>query len=210
MKMITAKSPDSNVAIVEKLKDKAEEIAQKYPGVTAILGDALDNDLLQEISADVNTAIVSTDNDEVNVLAALMLKQFQTERVLTLVKSRNFNSLLPIGSGCSIINPSAIAIETILQKSRDGHIISAIQLKNQDAYVIEAEAAESCVGLGETMEFLEDKGQIVPVFIVRNGEVARIHRDTVIQLGDRMIILATRERLNSVEKIFSSYVFSKK
>jgi trk system potassium uptake protein TrkA len=207
MKMISEKNPDFNITILEKSKSRAEEISQKYNQAAVILGNALDHELLQEISSDMDTAIAATDNDEVNVLSSLFLRQFQIGRILTLSKSENYNSLLSVNSGCSIINPSAVTIESIVQKSRKGKITTTAPLKS--AYVIEAEVTESCANLGEPLESLQEKDKIIPVFVIRNDEIIPAKKDTIISLNDRLIILAAKDRINSVEKIFSNYLFSK-
>ncbi|MDR2157873.1 MAG: Trk system potassium transporter TrkA [Holosporaceae bacterium] len=209
MKMISAQSPDSNITVLEKSKEKAEEISQEYPYATTIMGDALNYDLLREISSGIDTAIVSTDHDAVNVLSSLLMKQFQVKRILTLAKSKSYDSLLPISSGCSVINPSAITIETIIQKSRNGKIISAIPLKNQTARVMEVEVTESFTGLEESLESLWEKDRVIPVFVIRNGGIIPARKDTILQLDDRLIILAAKDCVNSVEKSFSNYLFSK-
>ncbi|MDR0678365.1 MAG: NAD-binding protein, partial [Holosporaceae bacterium] len=60
MKAIFAQNPDSNITILEKSKDKAENISQNYPNITTILGDSLNYDILREISLGMDTAIVVT------------------------------------------------------------------------------------------------------------------------------------------------------
>ncbi|MDR1982770.1 MAG: Trk system potassium transporter TrkA [Holosporaceae bacterium] len=209
MKIISAQTPDSNITMLEKSKDRAEKISQDYPNITTILGDALNHDTLQEISSDVDTAIVATDHDETNVLSSLFLKKFKVNRILALAKNKNYDSLLTINSGCSIVDPSAITIATIIKQSGNGKILSASYLKNQQVYIVEAEVTESCIYLNQIARPLYEKDRIIPIFIERNDKIIPAGKNVAIELNDRIIMLVSKDCMNSMEKMFSSYFFSR-
>jgi trk system potassium uptake protein TrkA len=209
-RMISAQIPHSNITILEKSNDKAEKISQNYPNITTILGNALNYDMLREISSGMDTAIVVTDHDETNVLSSLFLKKFEVERILTLAKNKNYDSLLLANSGCAVVDPSAITMATIIQISGNGKILSAFYLKNQQIYVIEAEVTESCMHLNKVAQSLYEKDRIIPVFIKRDDKIFLAGKDITMELNDHIIILAHKDSMDSLEKVFSSYSFSKK
>ncbi len=209
IKTILIRKLDCNITILEESLHQAEEIAEKFPNVTTICGDPLDCDFLKEITSEIDTAIVATKREKTNVLSSLFLKRFELKRILTLSKSHDYNSLLPLSSGCSIINPNAITIETIVQKSRKGKITSVRSLKNQSVDIVETHVTESCTHLGDSIKSLKEKGKIVPVFLIRGGITMLAQSDLALCLEDIIILLIERSSLQTIEKIFSSYSFSK-
>jgi Trk K+ transport system NAD-binding subunit len=156
-----------------------------------------------------DTAFVVTDHDKNNVLSSLFLKKFEVERILTLAKNKNYNSLLSTNSGCFIVDPSAITIATILKRADNGKILSSSYLKNQRAYIVEAEVTESCTHLNKVAKSLYEKDKIIPIFIERNNKIFLAGKDITMELNDRVIILVSKDSLDSLEKIFACYSFLK-
>ncbi|MDR2781874.1 MAG: Trk system potassium transporter TrkA [Holosporaceae bacterium] len=205
---ILKSNPSSHITLLEKSKHQAEKIAQNYPTITTILGNALDSCLLREISSDVSTAVIATNSDKINVLSSLLLKQLNVKRVLTIMENRNYDSLLSVNSGCSIVDPISITTETIIQKTRRWNITSAIRLKNSSSYVIEVEVCESCSCLGAKIEYLREKNSITPIFVIRRGEIIWAKKDIQFMMNDRLIILVSKDKISAMERVFSNYFFA--
>ncbi|MDR2107628.1 MAG: Trk system potassium transporter TrkA [Holosporaceae bacterium] len=208
LKAIAAKNQRHSITLLEKSMETAERTAQNHPDVTVISGDAADYNLLKNISSGIDTAITVTENDETNVLASLLLKQLGVKRGFTLAKSKNYEPLFLTDSGCSIVNPGTITVDTIIKRSRRGKIISRVPLKNSPSYVIKVEVTDSCTRLNETIESFREKNSLVPIFILRNDKIIPAKKDLVAESGDRMLILVSEERVNFAEKIFSNSLLS--
>lgn len=202
------KTRQFNISVIEKEAKRAEKIAQDFPNVTIIPGDALNYELIKEISDGINTAMVITDNDKVNVLSSLFLKQLGVKRILTLANNSSYESLLPIKKGCSIINPSEITINSILHKSRKGKISSVTSLKDQAADIVEANVTESCTHIGKSISSLKDAGHITPICIIRDElAIFNLHNLTL-TIGDKVMLLVEKNNLKKVERIFANYFFA--
>jgi trk system potassium uptake protein TrkA len=204
------KSPKFNITIIEDSIEKAEKIAERFPNITTIFGNHMDYQFLKEVAQDIDTAIVASDKEKTNVLTSLFLKQTETKRILTLVKSHDYESLLPLSAECSLINPNAITIDVIVQKTRKGKITYVKQLRNKIADVVEAYVTESCTCVGNCVQSLKTKAQIIPIFIVRGGITMLAQSDLILCSGDVVVMLVAKDSMKSVEKIFSNYVFSEK
>lgn len=209
MKTMLENDDNCNVTILEESLQQAEDIAEKYPDVTTICGDPIDSNLLKEITSEIDTVIVATNKEKTNILSSLFLKQIGLKRILTLSKSHDYHELLPLSSGCSIINPNAITIETIINKSRKGKITSVQSLKNQNTDVIEAIVTESCTFIESSIQSLKEKDRIIPVFLIRGGITMIAQNDLVLCIGDVVILLVARTAIKTIEKIFSNYLFIK-
>lgn len=207
-KILTARSC-YDITVIEKSIQKAEEISQRYPQITTICGDAINHELLKDAALQIDTAIVCTDDDKVNILSSLFLQQLNINRIITLSKDRNYDSLLLINPGNVIVNPNAITIETIIQKAKKSRIMSAELLKNEFSYFIIANVTESCSHIGQTIESIFLKNQIMPMFIERDGKTSLAKKDIIIELNDRIIITSSIDAIPKIEKIFSNYFFTK-
>jgi Trk K+ transport system NAD-binding subunit len=202
--MILRKSRNSHITLFEKSKHLAEKITQDCPNITTVFGDASDYNLLQDLRSDIDTAIIVTECDKTNTLSSLLMKQLQTERILTLIKSRNYDSLLR-SPGCSVIDPVTVAIDSIIQKIQMRNITSFVKLKNSSACVVEITVNESSSCLNEKIESLYEEDGIIPIFITQNDKIIPAKRNIQIQLNDRITMLIQKGNINSAERFFSSY-----
>jgi trk system potassium uptake protein TrkA len=190
---------NSRITLLEKSQQRAEEIAQQYPRITTILGDALNYDFLKSVisDTDTDTAIVTTSCDKTNVLTSLLLKQLGIDRVLTLAKSRSYDLLLPTNLGYSIIDPIAIAMDDIIQKAHFRNMVFAARLKSSSAYVVRMNISESCSHLDEKIESIYEKDSVIPFFILRNDEVVLAKKSETLKLNDQLIAIMLKGAMGS-------------
>jgi trk system potassium uptake protein TrkA len=194
---IRENNSNSRITLLEKSQQRAEEIAQQYPHITTILGDALNYDFLKNVILDIDTVIIATGCDKTNVLTSLLLKQLGINRILTLAKSRNYDSLLPVSSGYSVIDPTTIAIDDITLKTHFRNMVSAVRLKNSSTYVVEINVSDSCIYLNEKIESLYEK-DIIPFFILRDDEVILAKKDQTLKLNDRLIAIIQKSKIREI------------
>ncbi|MDR1333999.1 MAG: NAD-binding protein [Holosporaceae bacterium] len=192
---ISENNSNPRITLLEKSQQRAEIIAQQYPHVTTILGDALNYNFLKDVVSNIDTAIVATGCDETNVLTSLLIKRLKVDRILTLAKSRNYDLLLPTNFGHSIIDPTAIAMDNIMQMAHLRNIVFTVQLRNSLACVVKVNINESCSYLNEKIEFLYEKDATVPVFILRNNEVISARKDERLELNDQVIIIVLKNKI---------------
>ncbi|MDR2681542.1 MAG: NAD-binding protein [Holosporaceae bacterium] len=218
-KAMRGKNPEVSLTLLEESMKNAEEIAQNFPEIAISCGNYLDYDFLREISHGIDTAIVVTNSEKNNILVSLFLKKIGVKRVLTLAKNYKYDVLLPVSAGCSVINPSAITVETIVHGVRREDITSVIALKNNHNWVVvEAPVTESCSYLGKGVMSIAAENKIIPIFLSRNiffeEEITQsspilAEKDPCMTVGDVVTLLVEKTSIRGVEKIFSSYQFSR-
>ena len=190
--------------LIEIDKDVAMSAAQMLSKTTVINGDALDPEILMEANiGNSATVIAVTNDDEVNILASLLAKRYGAERAVTLVNSTTYTPLLaPLGIDV-VVSPRAITASTILQYVRRGRIRSVHAIGDNFGEVIEAEALETSSLIGQSILDAKLPSGVIVAAILRNDEVQRVHKDTVIQVGDRVVLFATKEAIRKVERMFA-------
>lgn len=198
---------NSQVSIVERYIEKAEHISEMFPDLTVMCGNPLDTHFMQDITHDVNTVIIFSAFDKTNVLTSLLLKQYNVNRIITILESKDYDILLPISSGYSVIDAGKTIIESMLQKSRVGKIKNVRTLKGQSWNIVEAVVTETCTQLGKTVKTLKIKNKLNPIFIFRNGITIFAQSEITLLQNDLVFMLVDIDYMNKVEEIFSSYIY---
>ncbi|MDA0781106.1 MAG: Trk system potassium transporter TrkA [Rickettsiales bacterium] len=196
---------DVKVKLIEVDKDRAEQVADRLNRTTVINGSALSQEILEEANvALAETVIAVSNDDEVNILSSLLSKRFGAHRVVTLVNNASSYSPLTSSLGIDVaINPREITVSSILQHIRKGRIVAVHSICKGKAEVIEAEAVEASSVVGKRIKDLALPNGIVIGTMVRNGETIVPDEDTIIKVGDRIVILSLANMVSKVEKIFS-------
>ena len=197
---------DHNVRLklIELSRERAEKIADSLNRSVVINGDALDSEILREANVQATETIVAvTDDDEVNILASLLAKRNGCQRAVTLINNASYVPLITSLGIDAAVNPRATTVSTILQHVRRGRIRAVHSLRDGIAEVIEAEALETSTLVGVPLRDAKMPAGVIVGAVVRDDAVIIPRGDTVIEVGDRVIVMALAETVRKVEKMFS-------
>ncbi|MFP6735729.1 MAG: Trk system potassium transporter TrkA [Rhodospirillales bacterium] len=201
---IEAENPSVNIKIIEIDKAHAEIAARNLKRSVVLLGDVLDSDILEEANVSAAEAVVAvTNDDETNILAALLAKRQGSARAITLVNSEAYAPLVPDLGIDVVVSPRHITVSTILQHVRRGRIHSVHTLRDGFGELIEAEALETSPLVGQPLGESDLPDGVLVGAVVHDGEVIIPRSSTVIQTGDRVVLLAPAEAVRQVEKMFA-------
>ena len=190
--------------VIEYDKVRAERVAQTLRRSVVIHGDALEQDILAEANVGTaETVITVTNDDEVNILAALLAKKQGCARAITLINSTSYAQLLPGLGVDTVVSPRAITVSTILQHVRRGRIRAAHSLADGVGEVIEAEVLETSGLAGSRIREAGLPDGVVIGALVRNGAFVVPRGGTVIQAGDLVVLFAKPGAVKKVERLFS-------
>ncbi len=195
---------DTRIKIIEVNKNRAENISETLDKTIVINGSALDREILEEANMANTDAIICVSNDdEVNILSALLSKAMGTKIAFTLVNDHSFIPLMGTIGVDVAVNPRETTVSSILRHIRRGKIRSAHSLKEGHAEVLEAEVTESLGLVGKQIDDLEISESVIIGAVIRDGQFIKPYSDTVLNKRDRLIILAMADKVKSVEDIFS-------
>lgn len=214
------------IKIIEGRKERAEFIANEVEQSLVLLGDATDEELLeQENIAEMDLFLALTNDDEDNIMAGSLAKRLGCKRVLALVNRRAYAEMIEGGPIDIGISPAQVSIGTLLAHVRHGDVAEVHSLRRGAAEALELVAhgdAKTSKVVGRRIEEIPwpdgvtvaaivrnfDKAVIVGqtddwTSITRHGEVVITHHDTVIEAGDHVIVFCTRKKLvKKVEQLF--------
>lgn len=201
---VLTKIDNSVCTIIEENKAIAEDAAHKIPGATIINGDALDPDILLEGEvSDADTFVALTNDDEVNVLSALLSRRFGAAHTVALINVSSFVPLISTLGVDSVINPPAITVSSILRHVRRGRVRDIHTIIEDKGEIMEVEAMPSSPMVGLPLRSANLPKYVAIGAIVRGEEVIAPRGDTIVEPNDRVILFAERHAISDVEKMLS-------
>ncbi len=201
---IEASQPGANVKVVESNRLAAERASQALSRTTVLVGDVLDSNILAEANVhNAETIVLVTNDDEVNVLAALLAKRQGCRRAVALINNPVFGPLITNLGIDVAVSPRAITVSTILQHVRRGRIRSVHSLGEGVGEVIEGDALETSPLVGNPLKDIDLPIGVVIGALVRGEDVIIPRGETVIKTGDRIVLFAGAEAVKKIEKMFS-------
>ena len=196
--------PGVTARIIERSRARAGVVAEQLDRTTVLHGDALDTEILDEANVRLSETVVAvTNDDEVNILSSLLAKRYGTDRVITLINSTTYNTLVGSLGIDAVVSPRSITASTILQHVRRGRIKSVHSLKDGFAEVIEAEALETSPLVNNPIKEIRLPSGVIIGALVRDETVIIARPDTVIKPHDRVILLSSAESVKKIEKMFA-------
>lgn len=192
-----------SVTIVEKNKNRCEELSEKLNNVLIIHGDGTDINLLEEEKLSCMDAFVGvTGYDEENLLMGLMAKQSGVSKVISKISKKNYSQVIDRLGIDVALNPIYITASDILKLIRGGKIISVSLLIGGNGEVTEIMIGKGLTIIGKTLKELKlPKGLIIGA-LVRGEDVFIPNGDTYIKENDRIVVFSLTEDLPNLKMFF--------
>ncbi len=199
--------------IIEGNRSRCDYLAQELNGQALVLhGDSTDEELLeQENVGSMDLFLALTNDDENNIMSALLAKRMGARRVIALINRRAYAELME-GSQLDVaITPSHATIGELLKYVRRGDVAAVHSLRRGAAEALEIVAhgdASTSKVVGKSIEqILLPKGASIGAIVrgmdTGSAQVLIAHHDTVIESDDHLIVLVTDKRvIPKVEKLF--------
>ena len=195
------------VKIIERNEDHARALSENLDKAMVLLGDAADKELLLEEnieSTDVFCAL--TNDEEANILSAMLAKRLGARKVMSLINRASYVDLVQSETIDVAISPQQATIGSLLTHIRRGDVVVVHSLRHGAAEAIEAVAhgdRDSSRVVGRALEEIKLPPGTTIGAIVRGEEVIIAHHDTVIESDDHVILfLSDKKCTEEVERLF--------
>lgn len=196
-----------NVKIVERGRERSRYIAEQLESAIVLTGDCADEDLLREENIDQTDVFCSlTNDDEANILSAMLAKRLGARRVISLINRPAYAELVESGMVDTAVSPQQITLGALLSYVRKGNLVRVHSLRGGAAEAFEAVAtgmSGSSRLVGKSIEQIPLPNGATIAGIVRGERVLAAHHDTVIEADDHVILfLSDKRELRRVELLF--------
>ncbi len=191
------------VMIIEKSRERAEELATDLDKAIVVHGDGTNLELLAEEevgSYDLFAAV--TPHDEVNLMAALLAQRVEVPRTACVVQRSDYMHIYRKLGIDIALSPRLVASDHILRFARTTQIQSLTLLENGSAEVLELTASRGCRALGVPLKRLNlPRGALIGAIV--HGEQVTIPRgDDAVHQGDTVVVLTTAAARPTIERLF--------
>jgi trk system potassium uptake protein TrkA len=195
--------PGMRCKMVERDRAQAEFAADNLERTIVLNGDALSADILEEAGiADADAIVALTDDDRTNLLSCALAGQLGCPISIALSNDPTFERIAePLGVN-ALINPRTTTVSTILRHVRRGRVRAVYSIGRGEGEVIEAQVMPTSPIAGKRVRDVNfPPGSIIGA-VQSGSKVVMPHGDTVIRVGDVMVMFAVREVLPRVEQMF--------
>ncbi|MBU2114308.1 MAG: Trk system potassium transporter TrkA, partial [Gammaproteobacteria bacterium] len=196
-----------SVKLIERGKERAEFLSSALDNTVVYVGDASDPELLEEENIEqVDVFIAVTNDDEANIMSAMLAKRMGAQKTMVLIKRGAYVDLLQGGEVDIAVSPQQATISALLTHIRRGDIVNVYSLRRGAAEAIEAVArgdASTSKVVGKAIGELRLPPGTTIGAIVRGEEVLIAHDNTVIATDDHVILfMVDKKHIVEVERLF--------
>lgn len=198
---------DYQIKLIEHNPGRARSISEELGNTIVLQGDATDEELLEEEGIEnIDVFCALTNDDEDNILSAMLAKRMGASKVMALINRTAYVDLVQSDTIDIAISPQQAMIGSLLAHVRHGDVAVVHSLRRGAAEAIEAVAhgdSKSSKVVGRAIEDIKLPFGTTIGAIVRGDEVIIVHHDTVIQAEDHVILfLVDKKRISEVERLF--------
>ncbi len=198
---------DYQVKIIDHTAERTRSLSEELERTIVLHGDAADGDLLlEENIEDTDVFCALTNDDEANILSAMLAKRLGARKVMALINRAAYVDLVESGEIDVAISPQQATIGSLLTHIRRGDVAAVHSLRRGAAEAIEAVAhgdRNASKVVGRAIEQIKLPHGTTIGAIVRGNDVLIAHHDIVIESGDHVILFVVdKKRIPEVERLF--------
>jgi trk system potassium uptake protein TrkA len=187
--------------LVERDRERARDLAERLPKTVVMESDATDIEFLErEHIGDADVAVSTLDSDEKNLLVSLLASRMGVERTIAIIDTADYVDLFETVGVDVGVSPRSVVAEEISRFTRDGEAENIALIESDKAEVLEIEVDSDSILAGrpirESMQDLPD-GVVIGA-ITRNREFITPRGDTVVEIGDHVVVFGDIEIVDDV------------
>ncbi len=191
-----------SVKLFEVDAKRCDYLATQLANTVVINADGTSQEILLEEQVDGIDAFISLTGDEdANLIACLLARRMNVEKVVPLVTSINYLELAQRLGINTTVNPRIKAADALLEFIRKGGVLSVRTLGEEKVEAIELEVPGDSGYIDKPLEQLGlPAGSKLGAIARPDGTVLIPDGDTIIRAGDRVVIFTQEGAVRKLEK----------
>lgn len=195
----------TKVVLIEKNQARAERFAEDLNETMILKGDGTDVVMLNEAGVNESDGfIAASQDDETNILAALLAKENGSRRVISVTRKPQYLPLMSHIKPIDIaINPRFSTLNAIMRYVEKGKSLSMTMLAGNRAEAFEVEVSEHSSLAHQELKSITFPSNVILGAIVRGDSVIIPSGDDHLLPDDHAIVIANVESVRKVDELFA-------
>lgn len=192
---LLTRTPGIDIRIFEEDRAKSERIAVELPEALVICGDGADSELLLSEGIDkADGFVAATDQDETNLMLAVLGKTLGASKSISVVRRSNYMGMTEHIPVDAIVNRNQSLAQTIIRYVRypgSSRVLTVFDEISSEAIEMTVSSDSSCVGKS-LMDLHMPAGSVIGL-IERKGNLIIPTGKTVLNAGDKVVIFSSAD-----------------
>lgn len=191
------------ITILEQDEKQCKKLVDKLNNTLVIKGDPSNFELLKEEGlSEMDAFIAVTPNSETNIITSLMAETLGVFKTIALVENLDYTHISQNIGVNTMINKKIIAANNIFRFVRKGKVEAIASLHGVDGEVIEYDIHKENRLTRLPIKNIKFPDQAIIGAVIRNDETIIPTGDFIMQLHDKVIVLALPAAIGKVEDLF--------
>jgi len=204
-KIITYIQPRSfrNVVVIEKDYNLCKELSGRFPEALILNEDISDEGFVEEEGIlDMDLIVTATENQELNMIAALYLKARGVERAVALVSGAGYATIAR-QLGIDVVVPmKSVVVDSILSHLLGGGIRGVHRIGEGSIEILELEVSASAHIAGKRLDQFPNSAGALVMQVSRGNDSFIPRGDYVFSPRDRIVLIVKKGAEIEIERLF--------
>ena len=193
------------VKLIDSNLEKCNDLAEALEETLVINGDGRDNELLEEEGLKNMDAFVAvTGNSETNILSCLLAKKTGVMKTIAEVENMEYINLAENSGIDTIINKKIATASRIFRHTMNPNVTQVKMMTGTDAEVIEYNVPEGARIASGPLKLIDFPKDAIVGGGIRNYKPYIATGDSVIQVGDKVVVFALQSAFYKLNKFFDT------
>lgn len=200
--------PRFRLRIIEPDEQRCASMADMFPGITVVHGDATSRRLLEEEQVgNADHFVACTKEDEHNIMTCLQASKLGTRNVQLVINKPDYEDLLDdlrttIGV-TSIVSPREASMKEIVRYLERESVVELSAMSVRSTKLIEVAVSSESPAIGKSLKELKLPGPCLIVALLRGVEAIVPGADDVIAEGDYLQIAVDESQFKEVVRLLT-------
>ena len=198
-------SEDYQVKVIESNEERAEFLSEVIDDVTIINADSSNEDILLEENIEhMDVFCALTNDDEANILSAMLAKKLGSKTVISIINKISYSDLVENQEIDITVSPEDLTMGALLTHIRKGSIVKAHSLMRGNLELLELELRdnEDSKIIGKNIEQINISENVIICCIIRDENFIFDISNLLLEKNDRLVCLVNKKDVKQIEELF--------
>lgn len=202
--MLASLKDDHDVIVVEKRRDRVEELQEKFPGANILHGDACEPSVLDAArvaGADVVAAVTGDDEDNL-VISYLSKFEYGVPMVFARVNNPKNEWLFTADWGVDeAVCSASIIVQLVREELTLGEMVTLLKLRRERLVLEEVQLEEGSPVVGKAIKDMSLPEQTLVATVLRESSNLIPRGDLTFMAGDKVLFITDPDKVDELRRL---------